>query len=85
MKPREKKLLVAQLMATRSAFLAGVDQIEVALLTMGVDVERLNDEPVDCPHPPDQIVNHAGTLDDTPDDFQCQACGARQSEPFHPE
>lgn len=79
------KLLVTQLMASRSTLYAAIAQIDVSLLALGVDVDRLDAEPTEpCVHPADQIKNHHETLDDGPDDWECQACGQRQSEPFHP-
>lgn len=82
---RAQKLLIAQLMATRDQFAASIGQIDTTLLALGVDVDRLGEPAADCEHPADQIVNHHTTLDDSPDDFECMACRARQSEPFHPE
>lgn len=81
------KLAVAQLLATRDTLYATISQIDACLLAHGVDVDRIADPPVGagCAHPADLIVNHHTTLDDKPDDHECQACGARQSTPFHSE
>lgn len=88
------KLLVSQLLATRDTLVAqqttigaALSQIDTSLLALGVDVDRLGEPDVagDCPHPPDQVENLTKTLDDTPDAWICHACGARSSEPFHPE
>jgi hypothetical protein len=81
-----RKLLVAQLLATRDTLLATVSQVDTSLLALGVDVDTLGEPSLPaCEHPEDRIENLHTTLDDAPDDWICHACGARSPLPFHPE
>jgi hypothetical protein len=82
----DQKILVARLMANRDSLAATIGQIDVMLLELGVDVSSIGEtQPAECPHPKDEVENLHSTLDDGPDDWICHVCGARQSEPFHPE
>ncbi len=88
MKPRERRAVIAQLMAHRDTLLAAATQTEATLILLGVDPEQLGQPTADgpgdgCPHPLDQIAD-ASTLGQ--DEYTCRACGESfDHHPHHPK
>lgn len=77
-----RRLLIAQLMATRETLLASVAQVEASLIALDVDLEETAVTKATCPHPEEAIQDLAETLG-SEGPYQCAVCGTTQDNPFH--